>query len=206
MTQELTQSVLNTARNDKFIMVITKPLCMKDIIVPLQTLTDKDTANMDSFQFSIMNIPLPEFEINTENLHYAGGNLQISSHSRPPMADMNVSAIVNNKYTNWWFVYKWMNMIHDHYFGVPDKDSQYITDSNITFLPKDYIANITVYALDEYNKHVMRWDYINCFPCKIGEYRNAAEFAYNGSPSEIVCGMKFKYSTVKAQPIIDSDV
>lgn len=188
------QSPFNKSRKDKFILVLDIPEALKPITAKLTR--DTKSIQPDTLYYSIFGEIVPTIEIPGLDVPYTGENLAISSNARPPFEPLSVDFTVDNRFNNYYVLYKWLNLLRDQSAGTYDtenlteviakKKNLEVRDigSNL-----EYRANMTVYALDEYNHRVCQWEYINAFPTKLG----GIKYNYR-TPDEMESSVDFKYS------------
>ena len=191
--EKVKQSLLNKARLDKFILVLTIPEGLKTKATNADRRThhkSSSKANPDSIQFSIYGAIIPEVQIPSYNLPYAGQNLKVSTHARPAYSDVTVKFTVDNQFNNYWYVWNWLNMLND------ERTSYYnITDTSLTGetlpaeLMRDYQTDFTMYGLNEFNKNTVQFTYTKAFPVTLGQ------ISYDHrDPGEMECEFTFSFS------------
>jgi len=184
----LNQSQLNKSRLDKFLMVIGLPTPLKNInTTDLGNRKDK-VVNENSIQFSVYGAVIPSISVPEISEQYAGQSFKISSHRRPAYNNVSVNFTIDNKFNNYWVIYKWLDLLNN------DKISQFDADdlANTPTLPsvsrnKDkstnppelYMSDMTLYAKDEFDKNIVKFTYKNAFPVSLGQinynYRDEKE-------------------------------
>lgn len=184
MSVAYNQAALNKERKDKFIMVIPTPKFLKDDVNKF--VRDNKQVNPDSVQFSIYGSVVPPVQIPNVETRYSGQTLNVTSHNRPPYPPVNVKFTIDNRFENYWFIYKWMDKLQDDYAGYFNKEKNYPKGKVIE---DEYMADFTIYALDEYNKKVAQFDYTKGFPTFLG----GIEYSYR-DPGEIETQFSFAYS------------
>lgn len=165
-------------------MVIPTPKFLKDDVNKF--VRDNKQVNPDSVQFSIYGSVVPPVQIPNVETRYSGQTLNVTSHNRPPYPPVNVKFTIDNRFENYWFIYKWMDKLQDDYAGYFNKEKNYPKGKVIE---DQYMADFTIYALDEYNKKVAQFDYTKGFPTFLG----GIEYSYR-DPSEIETQFSFAYS------------
>lgn len=169
MSAEYNQSLLNKTRKDKFIMVLTPPPVLKDKITNFQR--DNNLVNLDSFQFSVFGLVVPDVTVEQIDAAYGGQTLKLTSYNRPALSHIDVKFAVDNNYNNYWFIYYWLKTLNDPKTALPSDN----TPARLL----DYTTTITVYGLDEYNNKKIQFDYLNAKPISLGsisyDYRDANE-------------------------------
>lgn len=183
------QSPLNKARIDKFRMVLNLPEAIRGIDSSASRTESK--LNFKSLQYSIWGTVVPEVAVPHVEARYSGQTLKVSSHARPVYDNIKVNFTVDNRFNNYWTIYKWLDIMND------DRDSTYDTqnitetlkDSNpIRVLPR-YSADFSIYAIDEYDNNVAEFVYTQGFPVKLGDIQFS-----NRQEDEIESTVEFAYS------------
>lgn len=191
MATTYAQSPFNKERKDKFILVIPTPQFLKYDVS--KTVRSNDLVNPDSVQFSIYGGIIPEISIPNVEMRYSGQNLNVTSHNRPSYPPVEINFTVDNRFNNYWFIYKWLDKLQDDYKGYFDSQTKYQAG---TVVEDQYMADFTIYGLDEYNKKIVKFQYTKAFPIKLNginyNYRNAEElesaftFAYSQFYAELL--------------------
>ena len=181
------QSQLNVTREDKFRLVIDIP----NILKPLLRKEERycHGGNLERLEMSIWGYVIPEFKINVTTQPYGGQNLQFSGLSRPVYPSLDVNFTVDNRFDNYYLLYKWLDIQND------DSDSTFDAkrlDVNSRGYLDDYASTFTVYALDEYEKPTAKWDYKGAFPSSL-----AAVNINSRKNGELECKVSFNYSQIK---------
>ena len=94
-------------------------------------------------------------------------------------------------------------MLNDDKYSVYDSDNltfptQSIVNSTAKNAYNQYKTNISVYGLDEYNKRVIEFKYIDAFPTNLGEI----SYSYKDS-GELESSMTISYSQLIVTPIYE---
>jgi hypothetical protein len=160
------QSVLNKASDDKFLLVLDLPQILKKIN---RSSRDNSTVNLDKLQFSVEGSIVPEITVMSQNVPYGGQNLAVTSYARDPYQKNRVRFTVDNRFNNYWVLWKWLNLLNDarksgyNQEGIADvKTPQGLR--NI----ESYQTDISVYALDEFNKRIAEFKYHKAFITQLG--------------------------------------
>lgn len=197
------QSPFNKSRKDKFLFVLNLPQCLKDISTKFNR--SNETVLPDSLQFSVYGIIVPTIEISPVNVRYGGQTLVSSSYSREPYETVTVNFTIDNRFNNYWIIYKWLDILNNAKSGTFDKE-QLIGDSvpdktksaGADFFK--YRANFSIFALDEYDKRTIEFNYINAFPTALG----GIEFN-NRDAGEIETNFSFNYSQLEVLMVDHTD-
>jgi hypothetical protein len=183
------QSPFNKSRKDKFLLVLNFPEGLKKI--SKKTSRDNSTILPDALQFSVYGAVVPDIEVPVVNIRYAGQTLAASSHSREPYPPVTVNFTVDNRFNNYWTIYKWLDLLNDSKRSIFDKDN--LTDPVKTqSANRDnllYRANLSIFALDEYDKRVVEFLYTDAFPISLGGI-----IFNNRDNGEVETSFSFSYS------------
>jgi hypothetical protein len=184
MATTYNQAALNKERKDKFILVVPTPKFLKEDVNRYSR--KNNLVNPDSMQFSVYGSVVPPITIPNVEVRYSGQTLNVTSHNRPAYPPVNVKFTIDNRFNNYWFIYKWLDKMQDDYAGYfnPDKDYQ-----KGAVIEDQYMSDFTIYALDEYNKRVAQFDFTKGFPTFLG----GIEYSYR-DPGEIETQFSFAYS------------
>jgi len=210
MADNLNQAMLNKARKDKFILSFTVPGCLKKIAEKTDRGTFHKSDNSvlpDKIQYSVHGAVVPTVSVPSVNVPYAGQHLKTSGHVRDAYDDVTVSFTVDNQFNNYWYIYKWLDILNDdstsvydskgigntHHLPYPGADELAPQSSRFVHndpkLMEDYQTNFSLYGLNEYNKNSVEFTYTNAFPVSLGNI----DYSYRDS-SEIDCSFTFSFS------------
>lgn len=179
------QSVLNKARQDKFILVFDLPPILKQIGRHYER--NNDVVQPDSVQFSVFGTMVPEITVKGVETRFAGSTLYLTSHSKDSYPPVNIKFMVDSMYNNYYTMYSWLNLLHDQKTGVYNQQGLMPEDANFN----DYQTDLTVYGLDEYGKKRISFTYTKAFPTTVDgiTYNQKAD-----QGEEIESGFTFLYS------------
>lgn len=186
----ITQSPLNKSRKDKFQLILTIPNILKKLNT--KNIRENEYLNLDSMQFSVYGISIPNIEVPAVQLHYAGQTHNVTSFDRPAYPPVTVNFTVDNEFKNYWLIWKWLQLFNDPVdatYGRPNifKPGQY--PKLDPALLNDYSTNIIIRGLDEYNKPKTEFEFKNAFVTRLGTY------TYNyRDPEEIDCSFEFAFN------------
>ena len=183
---EYVQSSFNKERKDKFVMVVPIPEFLKKDVNKEEASRNDNNVNPDSVQFSIYGSIVPKVEIPNVPVRYSGQTLNVTSYNRPEYDPVTVNFTIDNRFSNYWFIYKWLDKMQDDYAGYFNPKKDYPNGESVE---KEYMANFTIYALDEYNKKVAQFDYTKAFPTSLA----GIDYSYR-TPDEIESSFTFSYS------------
>ena len=210
-----TQSPFNKARKDKFLFVLNLPQCLKDISKKFNR--SNETVLPDSLQFSVYGAVVPEVAVPSVNIRYSGQTLSNSSHSRDPYPPVTINFTVDNRFNNYWIIYKWLDLLNNATESIYDAENltkisayaENLTNINSNIAANqvkrslsvenrtnaagaDYLrfrSNFTLFALDEYDKRVIEFVYKDAFPTAIGSIN-----FNNRDSTELETNFTFEYS------------
>jgi len=191
------QSQFNKSRLDKFLIVIDVPEPLKEITKNDLGARDNTSLIGESLQFSVYGTVVPSIAVPEKVLGYAGQSLKISSHTRPAYENVTVNFTVDNKFNNYWVLYKWLDFLNDEKFShfnkkelatIPTVAPSDRTQRTLT--PTDlYQSTFTIYAKDEFDANVVKFTYTKAFPVSLGPIN----FNYR-SPEENETTFEFAFS------------
>lgn len=172
------QSHTNVARRDKFRLTLDVPCLLKPLLKKENRFCHG--GSLDRLSFSVWGYVVPEVSVPAEEISYGGEVFQYSSNSKPSYGAVNVNFTVDNKFDNYFILWKWLEL---------QKNNE---DQCFSSMP-DYMTTITVHALDEYNNPVAEWNYTNAFISTLGSLEPASRdtselestFAFNFSQLEM---------------------
>jgi hypothetical protein len=167
------QSILNKSRKDKFSLTIVLP---KELI-PHNKRLDRSNSNLslDTLQFSIYGVVVPKNNIPQEDVRYSGGNIYVSSHSKPSYEPVSINFTIDNEFNNYWVIHKWLDLLRNEKTGIYDGSLVY--DKNMGLA--NYTSDFIITAKDEFHNDIIKWTYKSAFPVGLGDisysYRDSGE-------------------------------
>ena len=191
------QSPFNKYRKDKFTMVVPIPDALKTTVTKFDRKDYK--SDPDTFSMSVYGAVAPPVNVPAIVNRYAGQTLKISSHSREPYPQLSVNFTIDNRFNNYWYIYKWLDLLNNDKTSIYDQDGT----ANVTNLQNPinikngtdvhrgsyskqigkYTSTISIFALDEYEKRVVEFQYSDAFPTVLGginmSYRDSGEAETN---------------------------
>lgn len=172
MADAYQQSILNKSRVDKFKLVFQVPNALKKI--NNKYVRVNGAVNEDSMQFSVYGSIVPKITVPGLEIRYSGNTLYNSTHSKNSYPPVDLKFTIDNQYSNYWVIYKWINLLHDQETGIFDA-GDLITDDIFT----DYQTDMTIYGLNEFDEERIMFTYTKAFPTDLGEitynYRESGE-------------------------------
>lgn len=184
--QPTQQSVLNRTSKDKFLLVLNLPQVLKK-----QSL-ENDLIKIDPLQISIFGTVVPTIQVSPNEARFGGQSYNVSSHTRPNYSPLTVSFIIDNKFTNYWVLWKWLSVLNDPkqslYTGTDPKLETWKDRLQTGFLT-EYQTNFSVIGLNEYNQKSIEFTYYNGFITNLG----GITYDYN-DPEIIKSTAEFQFS------------
>lgn len=160
------QSIYNKSRKDKFLFVLSLPEAMADIAYTTPDNRSDDTILPNTLQFSVYGTVLPQVTVDSGEIRYSGQAVKFSAHSRPAYPNVTVNFTVDNRFNNYWVIWKWLDIMND------DRDAIFYADRDIEpseSIFRQYQGAATLYTLDEYNQQTMKFDYFGVLPVSLGQ-------------------------------------
>lgn len=159
------QSILNRSSKDKFLLVLNLPQILKK-----QSYTDS-TVGIDPLQLSVHGTIVPAIAVPSVETRFGGQSYNVSSYSRPNYPPLTVNFIIDNKFRNYWVLWKWMSILNSPtgsmYSGTPlelETHKDRINSGIIT----EYQSNFSIFSLNEYNQKSVEFIYYNAFITGLG--------------------------------------
>jgi len=184
MNNQVQQASLNKSLVDKFRLVFNIPPALQGINKKLATTNAQ--IDLDTMQFSVHGSVIPEIEVPATEIRYAGSTLYNSSHSKNSYPPNNVTFDIDNGFKNYWVIWKWLNLLHDEAEGLFDQQDLAEDESYL-----EYMTNISISSMDEFNEPVLTWTFTKAFPVTLG----GINYNYRDE-SQIECNFSFAYSQV----------
>jgi hypothetical protein len=163
--QATQQSVLNRSGKDKFILVLNLPSILR------KRLTEDELLNLDPLQISVFGTVVPPIQVPSNEVRFAGQSYNVSSYARPNYPPLPVSFVVDNKFRNYWVLWKWLQVLNDPnesvYTGTDAKLETWKDriESGILF---EYQTNFSILGLNEYNQTSIEFIFKNAFITNLG--------------------------------------
>jgi hypothetical protein len=196
--QATQQSVLNRSGKDKFLLVLNLPK-----VLYKQSILD-EKIDIDPLQISIHGAVVPPIQVPSVEVRFGGQSYNVSSYARPNYPPLTVNFIIDNKFRNYWLLWKWLGILNDPnnslYAGTPTKsinqNTPYETnrDKIDAGMLTEYQANFSVVGLNEYNQKAIEFVYHNGFITNLGGIN------YSYRDSEILeSTVEFQYSKIDVE-------
>ena len=180
------QSVLNRPGKDKFILVLNLPQVLRK-----QSITN-DLININPLQMSIFGTVVPPVQVPGNEVRFGGQSYNVSSYARPNYPPLPVNFIVDNKFHNYWILWKWLAILNDpdtsYYAGTEPKLETW-KDRIETGIVTEYQTNFSVISLNEYNIKNIEFVFHNAFITNLG----GINYDYN-DPEMVKSSAEFQFS------------
>lgn len=184
--QPTQQSVLNRTGKDKFLLVLNLPQILKN-----QAAAD-ELLKLDPLQFSIFGTVVPQIQVPANEVRFGGQSYNISSYTRPNYPPLPVNFVVDNKFRNYWILWKWLSILNtptgSAYGGTNSKQESFkerLLQGNLT----EYQTNFSVLGLNEYNQKTIEFIYYNAFITSLG----SINYSYR-DPEILESSAEFQFS------------
>lgn len=199
MTDPITQSQLNKSRFDKFLLVINLPPILRGANNNQPNIRSNVLVSQDSLQFSVFGSVVPQISVPDLQAGYAGGTYKVSSNSRPAYDNVSVNFTIDNKFNNYWVIYKWLDVLANAKNIVYSANEILPPQYDNTKLPgplqpQAYQTDFTIYAKDEFDQNVVKFTYTKAFPVALGNI----DYNYR-EPGEIETSFTFAFSQFFAE-------
>lgn len=184
--QATQQSVLNRTGKDKFILVLNLPSILRN------RFTDDELLNINPLQISIFGTVVPPIQIPANEVRFGGQSYNVSSYSRPNYPSLPVNFIIDNKFRNYWVLWKWLEILNDpeeSYYTGTDSKLETWKDRLNSGIVTEYQTNFSILGLNEYNQRTIEFIFKNAFITNLGginyDYndtefiKSSAEFQYS---------------------------
>jgi hypothetical protein len=184
--QATQQSVLNRSGKDKFILILNLPQVLRK-----QSLAN-ELIDIDPLQISIFGTVVPDIAVPANELRFAGQSYNVSSYTRPNYGPLTVNYVIDNKFRNYWLLWKWLSILNDPkeslYTGTDPRLETY-KDRIQSGILTEYQANFSVIGLNEYNQKSVEFLYYNGFITNLGG------ITYDYNDTELIKGTaEFQFS------------
>lgn len=163
--QPTQQSVLNRTGKDKFILVLNLPPILRKRFI------NDELLNINPLQISIFGTVVPPVQIPANEVRFGGQSYNVSSYSRPNYSPLPVNFIVDNKFRNYWVLWKWLQLLNDpesSYYTGTDPKLETWRDRIESGIVTEYQTNFSVIGLNEYNQQTIEFVFKNAFITNLG--------------------------------------
>ena len=161
------QSLLNKAKDDKFILVLNMPAVIRNNNQYARTNT---TFDFNTLQFAVQGTVVPKIEVPSIETRFGGATIPISSHARPTYAPLMLTFKIDSTFSNYWSIFFWLNALRDQeegIYGIVDV----LNNFNANSILADYSTDFSIFGLGEYNDPVIKFTYRSAFPTSLSEIK-----------------------------------
>ena len=169
-------------------MSLTLPAALIDV----NTKNDRQNTNViqDSLQFSIYGVVVPEVAVTDVESKFSGQTFHFTSHKRPAFDNVKVKFTIDNRFNNYWVIYKWINLLNNNKEGFFHAEDIPIVEQPYEL----YSTNVSLFGLDEYDKRTIQFDFVGVVPVSIG----AIDYNYREN-KELETEFQFSFSQLIAK-------
>lgn len=189
------QSVLNKQRSDKFRLILNLPKVLRNLDTTDFTVMQQNLLNLDTIQFSLFAANIPDVSIPSKDVTFHGQTMRVTSQTRTPYDPINCKFGVDNRFRNYWVLWKWLDALNNAKTSLMDVE---LSDTSVSVpqlgqIPTksnfwDYQAVISLTPLDEYNQAMCEFKFYNAFITKLA----GLNFNYQSS-EELACDFTFTF-------------
>jgi hypothetical protein len=193
----LNQAVLNKARVDKFLLIITMPLALRNIDVRYGNETPSKIIS-DKLQMSVWGNVVPSIIVPSVTVPFQGQVPKVTSFSRPAYEPVTVNFNIDSEFYNYYVIWKWLALLNDptnSVFDANNSSNRVDAGTNTIINPRkpnyipQYSSQISLQPLNEYNQVLGEFVFTQCFATSL----NGINFNYQGS-EEITSSFTFDFS------------
>ena len=180
------QSPLNIGTKDKFYLVLNLPRILREAA------QFDPQISIDPIQISIFGTIVPSVQVPPREVPFAGQTYNITSYTRPNYGPLNVNFAVDNKFKNYWILWKWLSVLNspsDSMYNGTDPRLETWKDRVLNGTLTEYQSNISLLTKNEYNQTIIEFRYLNAFITELG----GIEYDYSNNDI-IKCSAQFQFS------------
>lgn len=179
------QSQLNKSRSDKFLLVLNLPPILRNI--QSNSVRSNNLLQQDALQFSVYGSVVPNVSVPEVTAGYGGQSYKLSSNSRAAFDNISVNFTIDNRFNNYWVIFKWLALLNDPKGQGYSPDQQLNTDKKIA--PEQYQTDFTLFGKDEFDKNIIKFTYTKAFPVNLG----SIDYSYR-EETELTTTFEFAFS------------
>jgi len=193
----LNQAILNKARVDKFVLILTMPEALRKIDVRYGDETPSKIIS-DKLQMSVWGNVVPAISVPSVSVPFQGQVPKVTSFSRPAYEPVTVNFTIDSEFYNYYVIWKWLALLNDPKKSVFDAENNsglldpgtktLIDPKKPSYIPK-YASQISLLPLNEYNQVLGEFVFTQCFATSL----NGINFNYQAS-EEIASSFSFEFS------------
>jgi hypothetical protein len=171
------QSFLNKTSRDKFVLNLNLPFVLR------KQKKNEPLLDIDNLQISVFGTIVPNVQIPANEVRFGGQSVNVSSYSRPNYQPLTVNFVIDNRFYNYWLLWKWLNILNDARTSVyTGSETDKLTPIDRTEIGNliEYQTIFSIFSLNEYNKKVVEFIYYNAFITDLGSIE------YNYQNTELI--------------------
>lgn len=180
-------SALNTASQDKFLLVLSLPKVLKGINKPFER--SDDSIDRDTLVYKVFGLKIPSVKVPSIKINYGGYAGKLSSHAKPEYEPVSINFTVDSGFQNYHVLYKWLDVLAGE--TGDNFDASNISPSSKGKLG-DYTTTISIFALDEYDRAIAEFIFIGAFITEL----NGIEYNYR-QEKEMESSFVFEFTFMK---------
>lgn len=181
-------SNLNRLHDDSFDTILDLPKCLKNY--NRKNNDPKKEISLSSLELNVRNFPIPELNIGASKIAYGVGSVTESGNKYQDFGDITIQFKVNDTMSNYWTLYKWLNMLIDLEKGVGGGFSQ-----------NEISTTYSVFMLQQYKTPIGLWNFHGVTPVNLGGFNLTNNS--NGEDLFIDFTFAFDYFTFDLRDDID---
>lgn len=179
---QITQSILNRSRVNRFILILDLPERLKD---------HSDVFQIKNLQFTVTGTIFPDIKAHSHALRYSGQTMNVSGFSRPEYPPLKILFKIDNEWKNYMAIYNWINIFNDDKMSLFDYRN-FLENNSSKEVIESYrkcVKDLSIIQLDEYNNKIMKFTYTDAYPISLGGYNPDYQ-----KGDEINCSAEFMYN------------
>ena len=172
------QSPLNLSSKDKFILVLNLPQVLRK-----QSAMDS-SLDIEQLEMRVFGTVVPQISVPPVDTRILGQSVKFTSLSRPEYSPLTLSFVVDNDYSNYYLLWRWLTIYND------PVDSIYTGYNKSSMsVETEYQTTFSILGLNEYNNPTIEFQFRNAFITSLGpinyNYRDSeqieatADFTFN---------------------------
>jgi len=177
-------------------MIFTLPNVLRDLNTSDWSTTEQELLNRDSLEFSLYAATIPEVSIPATRLPTYGQTVNVTSQVREAYPPVNCKFVVDNRFKNYWVLWKWLETINDpRKSGMDESLALQVNTPTTGQIANNtatdfwgYQTQISIFPLDEFNKEMCEFIFYNSFITKLA----GMNFNYQDA-TQMECDFTFEF-------------
>lgn len=188
---QVTQSVLNRSRLNRFILILDLPEKLKE---------REDLFHLKNLQFTVTGTVFPPIQIHSHNIRFGGQSMNIPGFSRPEYPSLRVMFKIDNEWKNYMTIYHWINLFNNDKESIFDSDNLLKNNDSKSVIEsyRKYVKDLSIVQLDEYNNKLIKFTYTDAYPVNLDGFNPDYQ-----KGDEITCSAEFKYNQFIPEMVIN---